>query len=154
TFTLTARDPYGNLATGYGGTVHFTSSDPQAVLPADGTLSNGAGQFSATLKTVGYQSLTATDSVNTLLTDSQTGIRVIPRATITGPSAGACGQTLTFTLAAAGDPPGTVFTFQIDWNGDGVVDQTVTGPSGTTVLHSYALGGWQNIRLTATDPAG
>src|SRR5262249_13811698 len=109
---------------------------------------------SATLKTVGYQSLTATDSVNTLLTDSQTGIRVIPRATITGPSAGAVGQTLTFTLAAAGDPPGTVFTFQIDWNGDGVVDQTVTGPRGTPAFPSYPLGGWQTTRLPAPAPAG
>src|SRR5262249_61608751 len=34
-FTVTARDPYGNTATGYAGTVHFTSSDGQAVLPAD-----------------------------------------------------------------------------------------------------------------------
>jgi ELWxxDGT repeat protein len=153
-FTVTARDPYGNLATGYTGTVHFTSSDLQAVLPADATLTSGAGQFSATLKTVGYQSLTATDSLSAAITGSQAGIQVVPLATITGPSAGALGQTLTFTLAAAGDPPGTAFTFRIDWNGDGIVDQTVTGLSGTTASHSYATSGWQSIRLTATDPGG
>ena len=34
TVTVTAEDPYGNVATGYGGTVQVTSSDPQASLPA------------------------------------------------------------------------------------------------------------------------
>ena len=29
-FTVTAKDAYGNTATGYTGTVHFTSSDVQA----------------------------------------------------------------------------------------------------------------------------
>src|SRR5205814_5646758 len=32
-FTVTLRDPYNNVATGYTGTVHFTSSDAQAILP-------------------------------------------------------------------------------------------------------------------------
>jgi len=31
--TVTAFDQYGNIATGYTGTVHFGSSDGQAVLP-------------------------------------------------------------------------------------------------------------------------
>src|SRR5207253_3239776 len=35
TVTVTAKDAYGNIATGYTGTVHFTSSDGQGVLPAD-----------------------------------------------------------------------------------------------------------------------
>jgi len=34
-FTISAQDPNGRVATGYLGTVHFTSSDPQAVLPPD-----------------------------------------------------------------------------------------------------------------------
>src|SRR5947208_14556349 len=66
TFTVTAKDPYSNTATGYTGTVHFTSSDAQAVLPADYTfVAADAGQhtFSATLNTAGSQSLTATDTV-------------------------------------------------------------------------------------------
>src|SRR5205085_1641773 len=58
TFTVTAKDPYGNTATGYAGTAHFTSSDSQATLPADSTLTNGARSFSATLQTVGTQSIT------------------------------------------------------------------------------------------------
>ena len=39
-FTVTAHDAYGNIATGYLGTVHFTSSDPKAVLPANFTFSS------------------------------------------------------------------------------------------------------------------
>src|SRR5262249_37743910 len=35
--TVTALDSFGNVMTGYTGTVHFGSSDPRAVLPADYT---------------------------------------------------------------------------------------------------------------------
>src|SRR5262249_41700205 len=63
--TLTAQDAYGNVATGYTGTVHFSSSDGKAVLPADYpfTASDaGTHTFVVTLKTAGTQSLTATDT--------------------------------------------------------------------------------------------
>src|SRR5207302_10451074 len=79
TVTVTAHDPYGNTATGYTGTVHFTSSDGQAVLPADYifvTADAGMRTFSATLKTAGSQSLTATDTAASTVTGSQTGIPV------------------------------------------------------------------------------
>src|SRR5229473_811551 len=59
-FTVTAKDPFGNTATGYTGTVHFTSSDVQAVLPANYTFvagDSGVHTFSATLKTSGPQSI-------------------------------------------------------------------------------------------------
>ncbi len=65
---MTAKDAFGNTATGYTGTVHFTSSDAAAILPANGTLTNGVGTFSVTLKTVGTQSITATDTVTTAIT--------------------------------------------------------------------------------------
>src|SRR5206468_3436029 len=151
-FTVTAKDPYDNVVTGYTGTVHLSSSDPQAVLPSDATLSNGTGLFSATLKTAGYQSITATDTQTATITGAQAGIRVVPLASITGPSAGALNQTLTYTLQASGEPAGTVFTFAIDWNGDGIVDQSITGPSGTQVTHRYGGPGGYTIHLTTTDP--
>jgi hypothetical protein len=78
-FTVTAKDQFGNIAGGYRGTVTFTSSDSQAALPADRTFTsgdNGVHTFSATLKTGGTQSLTATDTVTSSLTASQTGIVV------------------------------------------------------------------------------
>ncbi len=76
--TVTAYDTYGNVATAYAGTVHFTSSDAQATLPANATLTNGTGTFSATLKTAGTQSITATDTVTSSITGSQSGITVHP----------------------------------------------------------------------------
>ena len=77
--TVTAKDAYGNVATGYTGTVHFTSSDSQAVLPVDYTFVSGdAGtkSFSVTLETVGSQSITATDTLTSTITGSQSGITV------------------------------------------------------------------------------
>ncbi len=78
TFTVTALDAYGNTASGYAGTVHFSSSDGQATLSANATLSNGTGTFSATLRTAGTQSITATDSVTSSISGTQNGITVSP----------------------------------------------------------------------------
>src|SRR5207244_348685 len=75
-FTVTAKDAFNNTATGYTGTVHFSSGDAQAVLPANGTLTNGLGSFSATLKTAGNQTLTATDTVSSSVTGTSNAIAV------------------------------------------------------------------------------
>src|SRR5207302_1763584 len=82
-FTVTARDAYGNAATGYTGTVHFTSTDAQAARPADHTLTNTAARRPtdrATLKTAGTQSLTATDITTASLSGTDGGITVNPGA--------------------------------------------------------------------------
>src|SRR5207302_2041082 len=97
--TVTAKDAYGNTATGYRGTVHFTSSDAQAALPANykfTTTDAGVHSFSATLKTAASQSLTATDTAAGSISGSQTGITVNPAAagilTVAGfPSPGTAG---------------------------------------------------------------
>lgn len=84
TFTVTARDVNGNVDTAYTGTVHFTSSDPQAVLPADYTFTaadQGVRTFSATLKTAGSQAIDATDTANATVTGTQWGITVNAAAT-------------------------------------------------------------------------
>ncbi len=61
---LVARDSYNNIASTYKGTVHFTSSDPKAQLPANTTLTAGVGFFAAELKTAGNQTFTVTDTGN------------------------------------------------------------------------------------------
>jgi hypothetical protein len=114
TFTVTARDAYGNVATGYSGTVHFTSSDSQAVLLADAALTNGSGTFSAIFKTAGKQSLTATDTTNPAITGTQSGFTINPAAAnsfrITGfPSPTTAGNSGLFTVTAL-DPYGNVAT--------------------------------------------
>lgn len=67
TFTLTVKDGFGNTVPTYAGTVHFTSTDPTAVLPSDFQLTNGTGTFSATFHTAGKQRITATDTVKTTI---------------------------------------------------------------------------------------
>jgi sugar lactone lactonase YvrE len=77
--TVKAVDTSGNVLTNYTGTVHFTSSDPQAALPADYTFvpgDNGSHTFDdVILTTAGRQSITATDST-TPLNGYQTNIIV------------------------------------------------------------------------------
>jgi hypothetical protein len=74
--TLQALDAAGHLAAGYTGTVHFSSSDTAALLPANSTLANGAGSFSTTLETAGTGSqplmttITATDIATSSITGS------------------------------------------------------------------------------------
>jgi CSLREA domain-containing protein len=84
TVTVSAFDLYGNLATSYAGTVHFTSTDGAATLPADSTLTNGQGVFNATLHTAGNQTITATDTVTSSITGTSGAISVtIPNLVVT-----------------------------------------------------------------------
>ena len=76
-FTVTALSASGQTATSYSGTVHFTSTDGQAVLPANSTLVNGTGTFSVTMKTVGSQTITSTDSVTASITGTSNSIDVM-----------------------------------------------------------------------------
>jgi hypothetical protein len=82
-FTVTAQDASGTTVTGYTGTVHFGSTDAQAVLPANDTFAsgdNGTKTFSITLKTTGSQSITVTDTVTASITGTQNNIIVNPAA--------------------------------------------------------------------------
>ena len=73
--TITALDAYGNTVTGYTGTIHITSSDGAAVLPAAYTFiagDNGVHVLTIKLNTVGTQTVTATDIAHASITGSQT----------------------------------------------------------------------------------
>jgi hypothetical protein len=83
TFTVTALDPYGNIATGYTGTITFTTTDPQGIVPNDYTFTaadQGTHIFGGAMLTAGIQALTATDTGNAALTSTQAGIVVTPAA--------------------------------------------------------------------------
>lgn len=79
-FTVTAQDAFKNTATSYAGTVQFSSSDASALLPANSALTNGTGNFSAVLQTVGSESITATDTVTPSLTGKLSSIAVTASA--------------------------------------------------------------------------
>ena len=78
TFRAVATDAYGNVATGYLGTVKFTSSDTAAGLPSNYTFTStdaGSHTFSAALTTTSTQTITATDT-SSGITGYQSGILV------------------------------------------------------------------------------
>jgi len=85
--TVTALDASNNVVTSYAGTVHFTSSDAQAVLPANSALLNGVITLPAVLHTAGAQTITATDTVTASITGTSGTVTV----------AGATGAALAIT---------------------------------------------------------
>jgi hypothetical protein len=108
--TVTALDRFRNVATGYPGTVHFMSSDGQAMLPDDATLTAGTGTFAVTLKTAGLQSITATDTVTSSIVGSSSVTVAAAAAsslTVKAPDTVLAGDPFTFTVTAF-DPFGNV----------------------------------------------
>src|SRR5439155_1171983 len=117
-FTVTAQDRSGKTDPAYGGRVHFTSSDAAAgvVLPADSTLTNGQGTFSATLMTAGAQTITATDTVTAATTGSLS-------VTVRSPSA-----TRLVVSSAATPTAGAAFSFTVTaQDQSGATDTTYAG---------------------------
>ena len=117
TFTVTALGPNGATDTHYTGTIHFSSTDPHAVLPANYTFTGsdaGVHTFTATLETAGTQSVTATDTATQSTTGTESNITVIAAAasslTVTGfPNPDTAGTAGNFTVTAY-DPYGNVAT--------------------------------------------
>jgi hypothetical protein len=73
--TLIALDQWGNTASTYTGTVHFSSTDLFAQLPEDTAFSGddaGAHTFTVTLQTPGTQSIGVVDASSTFLSGSAT----------------------------------------------------------------------------------
>ena len=78
--TVTALDPFNNVATGYLGTVHFTSTDSALTPISNYTFVNGnAGvqSFNATFNTPALvQTITATDTGNATINGTSNAIKV------------------------------------------------------------------------------
>ncbi len=128
--TVTVRDAFGNIATGYRGTVHVSSSDGAALLPADYAFTagdNGVHAFAVTLNTVGTQSVTVSDVANGSLTSTQAGINVISAAL-----------------------PG-LFEKPNPWNKD--VSALAPASRSAAIINALAnqLGGWGNGNVLQTD---
>jgi hypothetical protein len=159
--TVSAKDPFGNLTPSYSGTVTFTSTDLQAMLPANYTFTSGdAGvhAFAATLNTLGQQSITATDTANASINGSESMIVVFliqPTASVSGPTLGVPGQPLAYQLDASesGLPSGTTYSYSVQW-GDGSSAQSFSGSSSTQASHVYTTPGVYTITVTAADPNG
>jgi hypothetical protein len=157
--TVTAQDQFNNTATSYAGTVHFTSTDGAAVLPANSTLTNGVGTFSATLKTAGNQTITATDTVSAGITGTSGTIAVSAAAAthfaVSAPASAAAGSSFNFTVTAqdqfnntATSYAGTVHFTSTDGNATLPADSILTNGVGTFSATLRTAG---NQTITATD---
>jgi uncharacterized repeat protein (TIGR01451 family) len=147
TLTIQSSLTAGTL-TGYLGTVHFTSSDALAILPADYTFTAGdAGThtFPFTLETLGSQNITVTDVHSAGFTGTATfnvanGPDLVISKTHTGNFAvGQTGATYAITVRNAGSSP----------SGSGVV-VTVSDslPAGLNAT-AFAGTGWSCSALPA-----
>jgi uncharacterized repeat protein (TIGR03803 family) len=162
-FLVRAEDAYGNVVPGYTGIVKLVSTDSTTTgLPASYTFKatdKGVHPFSVAFHTVGAWKLEATDSVNTSITGSLAVNAANLTAGVTPPASIVRGQTVDFTLSASEDgaTSATVFTWLVDWNGDGKIDQTFTGAAGQTsitVSHIFAAMGTDSVKVAVKDPSG
>jgi len=129
--------------TGYRGTVHFTSSDSQAVLPADYTfLASDAGshQFSFTLNTLGNQTITVTDTHSAGFNGTTTvNVNTTPDLAITKShtgnfSVGQTGATYTITVSNPGHGPTSGTVTVVDTLPSGLTATAISGTDWTCTL--------------------
>ena len=171
--TITAKDAFNNVATGYTGTVAITSTDGAAVLPANYTFvggDNGTKVRSVTLNTVSGATvaITATDTVTGTITGTQSGIIVLPNTSaatlqVTGfpssPTAGVAGS-VTVTAKTSGGATATTYTGTVHFtssDGAATLPSNYTFVAGDNGVHTFtggvtlttAAGGAKSI--TATD---
>ncbi len=151
--TSTVADPVGTVT--YAWTVTKDGNNFATGSTADFTFTpddNGTYAVSLTVSDdSGLQALT--DTSLTLTVEN-----VPPTAGVSGPTSGNLGQTLTFTLTATDPSPvdaAAGFTYNIDWNNDGVVDQTIAATAnngaGVSVDHAFTQPGPNTFSVTATD---
>jgi hypothetical protein len=158
--TVTALDPYGNIASGYVGAVHFTSTSA-GVLPSDYTFAGanvGVGVFSVTLNTSGNQTVTVTDTVTSSITGTSGGVNVQAPAThftVSAPTSVGAGTTCNVTVRAVDQNgnvsigyTGTVHLTSSDLAAVLPPDAVLTAGVGTFHVVLNTLG---NQTVTATD---
>ena len=133
-FTVTAYDQNFNVATGYTGTIHFTSSDTMATLPPDYTFVPGdAGTHTfpggLTLRTLGTQIVYATDVAVATITGS--------RSVVVGPP----------TPAGVVASATTASNVQVSW-------ASSVGATNYQILRKAAGGGFVPVGTTAATSFG
>jgi 6-phosphogluconolactonase (cycloisomerase 2 family) len=141
TFTVTAVDATNIVVPTYLGTVHITTSDTSAILPADATLARGVGTFAVTFSTTGSQTITASDTVGdaTSGTSPAVSVQPIPAPTVTS---------LSPTRAVAGD---SGFTLTV--NGSNLEPSSVVQWNGSNRSTVFVNGSQVTAQISATDIA-
>lgn len=162
--TVAALDAFNQTVTAYRGTVHFTSSDGSAVLPADYTYTAadaGSHTFSVTLQSAGAQTVTATDAANGSITGFATVSVTAPPAThysVSAPVSAVAGTPFFVAVTAldASDQTvpgytGTAHFTSTDGSATLPADYTFTGADAGSHTFSVTLATGGNQTITATD---
>lgn len=137
--TVTVKDPFGNSATGYTGTVHVTATDARALLPGDVTYvpatDAGSHAFSVSLVTTGDQVVTATDAADPTI-QCTASVRINPaerQLVLSVPPDANAGYPVDVGVAvmdrfgnAVADYTGTVTFVSSDAGGDAVTPPAIT----------------------------
>lgn len=139
---LTIQGSAGTALTGYTGTVHFTSSDAAAILPADYPFTatdGGTHTFPITLNTLGDRTITVTDIRSGGFTGTVTlNVNVTPDLTIAESRSGGfvLGQsgTYTITVSNTGNGPTTANVSVVDSLPSGLTASSISGAGWTCSL--------------------
>jgi Bacterial Ig domain/Right handed beta helix region/Immunoglobulin I-set domain len=164
-FSVTALDQFDNTATGYVGTVHFTSTDGAANLPSNYTFTGadaGAHSFSATLNTAGNQTITSTDTVNNSITGTSGTVSVSAGSathfSVTAPASTTAGNAFNMTVTAldAANNIATGYTSTVHFTSTDSqaalpVDYTFLPADNGSKTFSITLKTAGNQTITATD---
>ena len=157
--TVRALDLLNEPTPGYTGTIHFTSSDPLAVLPANYTFTTadqGVHTFSVTLKTAGSQTVTVTDPANATLTGQAAAVTefTIPTANsvpgwiVAGPDGNLWFTEFNANTIARLTPPGVVTEFTVPTSAS-QPDRIISGSDGNLWFTEYGAG-----KIGRITPAG
>jgi uncharacterized protein YqfB (UPF0267 family) len=163
---IVALDASNHLVPTYTGTVHFTSSDPAANLPADYTFTgddHGAHIFPVSLQTPGSQTLTAMDTSDSSITGSATVVVMMPFGVVThfgvlAPDEAAAGSPFPLAVVALDDADhpvanytGTVHFTSSDSAAHLPMDYTFTPDDHGVHLFPIVLGTAGSQTITVTD---
>lgn len=158
-FSVTAQNSDGTIDETYTGTLHFTSSDPQAVLPADGRLTKGSATLGFTFKTPGKQSITATDAVLSSITGGlSTQVRADMGQAVFAQAPSADGGLIASSWVAPDGTDGDLYAYdrfrlssdqtitEIDWRG-GYINGAANGRAAnfTVAIFDSIAGGSQPL---------
>jgi hypothetical protein len=154
--TVTSLDASGQMVASFSGTVHFTSSNGQAVQPASGALASGTGTFSVTLSTAGSQTITATDSTISGTSSTLTVSAPIPTPVpfahqpLTPAAAVPGGAGFTLTVNGAG----FVSASKVMWNGSARATSFVSKSQVTANILASDIAGANTTSVTVVNPVG
>jgi len=160
--TVMVLDASGNVVPSYAGTVHFTSTDAQAGLPADSKLTNGTATLPAALMTTGSETITATDTVTASITGTSSSISVSPEPVANSvpfinqplsPDAVVSGGG-DFTMRVNGTgfvsgSPGSV----VNWNGKALATAFVSASKLTATILAADIASFNTASVTVVTPA-